>query len=280
MKRVESMARPYLGGLFLLVGLPAVAAMALAFTRYSGLEDPRFVGGANFARLGRDNLFHLAAGNTAAFVAIATPLRLFAATTAAILLGRRGAAAGAGRALVFLPSVMPDAAYALLWLWVLNPVYGPAAALLGVFGQGLLTDPWGTRIAISVMSALQVGEAFIIALAVRRSIPASLYDAAAADGASPWYALRRVTLPLMAPALVLLALREVVLAFGTSFVPAFLVTGGGPRYATTFIPLYMYRQAFGYFRFGYAAAISVAIFVLTAGVVYAQYRLARRWRLL
>lgn len=279
MKRVETMAWPYLAGIALLIGLPAVGALAIALTGYSGLEPPQFVGTDNFARLGRDNLLHSAFGNTLALLVIAAPLRLIAAAGAAILLARRSTGAATGRVLVFLPSVLPDAAYALLWLWILNPLYGPVALVLGSAGAGLLTDPWPTRVAVGVMLALQLGEAFVIALAVRRSIPGSLYEAASVDGASPWFTLRRVTLPLMAPALVLLGLREVIVAFGMSFVPAFIVTGGGPRYATTFLPLYLYRQAFGYFRFGYAAAISVAMFAFTAGVVYAQYRLARRWKL-
>lgn len=280
MKRAETMAWPYLFGLAVLVGLPAAAATVMAFTSYSPVETAAFVGASNFARLGRDGLLHAAVGNTAALLAIAAPLRLVAAAGAAILLSRRSVATAPGRVFAFLPSVLPDAAYALLWLWILNPLYGPAALFLGSLGAGLLTDPVTTRSAIALMLALQLGEAFVVALAVRRSISSTLYEAAAVDGASPWFTLRRVTIPLMVPALVLLGLRELVMAFGTSFVPAFIVTEGGPRYATTFVPLYLYRQAFGYFRFGYAAAISVAMFALTAAVVYAQYRLARRWKLI
>ena len=177
---------------------------------------------------------------------------------------------------------MPDVAYALLWLWILNPVYGPVAAALssaGLQSSGLLTDPWVTRIAIAVMSAFQIGEGLIVALAARRSLPPSIYEAAAVDGASPFFTLTRVTLPLMAPALAVLALRDVILSFQLNFVPALIITEGGPRLATTFVPLYVYRAAFTYFRFGYASALSVLLFAMTAAVVFVQYRLARRWRL-
>jgi multiple sugar transport system permease protein len=89
-----------------------------------------------------------------------------------------------------------------------------------------------------------------------------------------------VTLPLMTPLIALLALRDVILTFQANFVPALIVTDGGPRYATTYLPLFIYRSAFRYFRLGYASALSVSMFVITALVIFIQYRLARRWRLL
>jgi multiple sugar transport system permease protein len=84
----------------------------------------------------------------------------------------------------------------------------------------------------------------------------------------------------MAPVLGLLALRDVILSLQVNFVPALIVTEGGPRYATTYVPFYLYRSAFSYFRFGYASAMAVALFLFTAVIVYVQYRLARRYRLL
>ena len=82
----------------------------------------------------------------------------------------------------------------------------------------------------------------------------------------------------MAPVLALLALRDMILSLQLNFVPALIITEGGPRLATTFVPLYVYRSAFTYFRFDYASAMSLLLFAMTALVVYLQYRLARRWR--
>jgi multiple sugar transport system permease protein len=72
----------------------------------------------------------------------------------------------------------------------------------------------------------------------------------------------------------------VILSFQANFVPALLVTDGGPRYATTYLPVYAYRAAFRYFRLGYASAVMLSMFAITAIVIFVQYRLARRWRLL
>ncbi|HVF53417.1 MAG TPA: sugar ABC transporter permease [Actinomycetota bacterium] len=272
------MAVPYFIGLLLLVGIPAIAGLQLAFTEFSGLAAPRFSGLDNFTALARDDLFWRSALNSLVYAAIAVPLRLVVAGGIALLLFRRSFGVPSARAAAYLPSVIPDAAYALLWVWLLNPIYGPIAAT-GLW-SGILTDPGSTRLAIAFMGALQIGEAFVIALAARAAIPSQLYEAAAVDGARPWTALTRITLPMMAPVLALLAMRDIVLSLQLNFVPAFIVTEGGPRFATTYLPLYVYRSAFSYFKLGYASAMSVVMFVFTAAVVYVQYRLARRWRLI
>ena len=280
MKR-NALAWPYIGGLTLLVGLPAVAAVVLGFTEYSGIQPPTFNGLDNFERVFNDSFFWKAVLNSLIFIALAVPLRVLAAGGAALLLHRRSRAEAIGRPVAYLPSVMPDVAYALLWLWILNPVYGPLTAAftsLGLPSPDFLTGPWATRIGIALMSAFQIGEGLIVALAARRALPGSIYEAAEVDGASPFFTLTRVTLPLMAPVLALLALRDVILSFQLNFVPALIVTDGGPRLATTFVPLYVYRAAFTYFRLGYASAMSILLFVMTGLIVLVQYRLVRRWR--
>lgn len=279
-RRGGTLAAPYLAGLVILVALPTVAALFLAFTEFTGIQAPRFSGLDNLSRLVSDDAFWRSLGNSAIYVVLSVPLRLAIAIGFALLLYRPAPGIGAARAAVYVPSVVPDVAYAFLWLWLLNPIYGPIALALGSASPDLLTDPWGARIGMALMGAFQVGEAFVIALAARRMISPSLYEAAAVDGAGAWFTLTRVTLPLMAPVMALLALRDIILSLQVSFVPALIVTGGGPRYATTYLPLYVYRTAFTYFRFGYAAALSLSMFVLTALVVYVQYRLARRYRLI
>lgn len=281
--RSDVLAWPFLVGLTVLVALPALAAFALAFTEFSGLQAPRFVGFDNFVRLIGDDAFWRSLGNSLAYLGLSLPLRLGAALGLALLLERRRRGTAAARAAVYLPTVVPDVAYGLLWLWLLNPLFGPLPAIfeaIGLAAPEFLTEPWPARISVAVMSAFQIGEALVIALAARRAIPPQLYEAALVDGARPWFTLTRVTLPMMAPVIALLALRDVLLAFQTSFAPAFVVTEGGPRYATTFLPLYVYRTAFRYFRLGYASALTLTMFVMTALVVFVQYRLARRWRLL
>jgi multiple sugar transport system permease protein len=119
----------------------------------------------------------------------------------------------------------------------------------------------------------------VILLVVRRSLPDEAYELAAIEDATGWDVVRRITLPLMAPALVLLLLRDLILSLQLSFVPAFVVTDGGPPpYATTTLSLFVYRNAFEYLRYGYAAAATAVMLALTLAVVAVQWRLIRRLR--
>jgi multiple sugar transport system permease protein len=280
------LALPYLLGSSLLVLAPLALAVALAFTDYFGFRAPEFTGADNLVRLAGDRAFWNAVGVSVLVAAVVVPLRLFIAVGAALLLARRrGAATEVGRAAAYLPSVVPDAAWALLWLWILNPLYGPLPALLGALGvpdPGFLTALWGARLGLVLVMAFQVGEAFIVALAARAAIPARLHEAIEVEGGSAWFATTRVTLPLMAPVVLVLAVRDVVVVVQNAFVPALLVTGGGPVNATLTAPLLIYRRAFEYGELGYASTLSVTLLVLTgiaaALPLWLAARLAARQR--
>ena len=258
---------PYLAGSALLVLAPLALAVALAFTDYFGFVAPEFTGTDNLARVAADEVFWDALGVSAFVAVVVVPLRLLLAVGAALLLARRrGAVTAIGRAATYLPSVIPDAAWALLWLWLLNPLYGPLPALLGVFGvpdPGFLTTSWGARFGLALVMVFQVGEAFVVAMAARLAIPSHLHEAIATEGGSPWFAMTRVTLPLMAPIVLVLAVRDMVVVVQNAFVPALLVTDGGPVTATVTAPLLIYRRAFEYGELGYASTLSVTLLVLT-----------------
>ncbi len=280
--RLGLLAVPYGLGLVVLVALPLAATVGLAFTEYDLVRPARWVGLDNLVALGDDEVFWISIRNSLVYALVAVPLRLLGALGLALLLHRRRRGVGAERTASFLPTVLPDVAYALVWVWLLNPLYGPINLGLGALGlptPAWTTDPDAAMAGIIAMSLLQVGEGFLICLAIRQQLPDELYQVAAVEGAGPWQVLRRVTLPMMAPALVLLALRDTLFAFQATFVPALLVTGGGPPpHATTFLPLYVYRTGFEYLRYGYASAATLAMFVVTAVVVALQWRLVRRWR--
>lgn len=278
--RRSPLALPYLLGSLLLVVVPLGLALALAFTSYYGFRAPDFTGVENWVRLLRDEKFWDAVGVSALLALVVVPLRMALAVGAALLLARRrGVGTAVGRVAAYMPSVIPEAAWALLWLWILNPLYGPLPALLdalGVPSPGFLTEPWGARAGLALVMAFQVGEAFVVALAARAAIPGRLHEALAVEGASSWFATRRLTLPLMAPLVLVLAVRDVVVVVQNAFVPALLVTEGGPANATTTAPLHLYVRAFEYGELGYASTLSVTLLVLTAGAVALPLWLAAR----
>jgi len=288
-RELALMLAPFLVGLTALIAAPAAVTLALSLTEYDLIRPARWVGLGNFRELVEDDVFRTALVNSLVFAAIAVPLRVLAALGLALLLHRRAAGVGPARAAALLPTVVPDVAYGLIWLWLFNPLYGPINLLLRTGGEdGLtifgrlppqwLTDPNDARAAIVLMSLFTIGEGVVLLLVARQSVPGELYELAAVEDATWWDVFRRVTLPLIAPVLILLFLRDWILSFQLNFVPALIVTDGGPPpYATTYLPLFVYRTGFEYLRYGYAAAATLIMLGLTAIVVLLQLRIVRRW---
>jgi multiple sugar transport system permease protein len=284
------MLAPYVLGIVALVLIPFLVTIVMAFADYDLVRAPSWVGLDNFVELADDPIFRGALSNSLLFAVIAVPLRLVIALGLALLLHRRAAAVGTARTAAMLPYAVPEVAYGLLWLWLLNPLYGPINQLLRVGGENgatvlgrtppqWLTDPVDARAAIILMSLFTIGETFVILLATRRALPGEVYELAAIEDATGWDVVRRVTLPLMAPVLVLLLLRDAILSLQISFVPALVVTDGGPPpYSTTYLSLFVYRNAFEYLRYGYAAAATAVMLLLTLAAVALQWRLVRRLR--
>ncbi|MDP9465920.1 MAG: sugar ABC transporter permease [Actinomycetota bacterium] len=273
----------------MLVVVPALVTAALSLAEWDLLQPARFVGLANFRELVGDDVFRIAVGNSLVFAAVSAPLRVLLALGLALLLHRRARAVGTARAAAVLPTAVPEIAYGLLWLWLLNPFYGPVNLLLRLGGEnGLtvlgrtppqwLTDPADARAAIVLMSLLTIGESFVVLLTARQSLPEEVYELAEVEDVTGWDVFRRVTLPMLWPVLALLVLRDTILSFSLSFIPALVVTGGGPPpYATTYLSLFVYRNAFEYLRYGYAAAATMVMLALTAAVVVVQWELIRRY---
>ncbi|HVF03744.1 MAG TPA: sugar ABC transporter permease [Frankiaceae bacterium] len=271
---------PYVLGATLLVVLPALASFAFAFTRFDGIGSPRWDGLDVFRDLFVSPEFHDSVRATAVVAAIAVPLRVVGAVAFALLLHRRSERlAASGRVAAFAPVVVPDAATALVWLWVVNPVYGPlgiAARALGFDAGPLLLDPWRARGVVIAISALALGEGFLVVLAARRELPSAVYDVARLEGAGAWQTFRRVTLPLLLPVLAFLVVRDTVASVQVPLVPTLVLTEGGPLNATKTLPVLVYEKGFAELRFGDAAAVAMLMFALALAVAAVQLLFLRR----
>jgi ABC-type sugar transport system permease subunit len=196
--QLDLMLAPYVIGLTLLVLAPLLITLALAFTQYDLFSLPRWHWIDNFRHFFVDRLFQRALYNSLWFALIAVPVRVTAALLLALLLNRPGRAYAATRAALYLPAIVPDVAYALAWLLVLNPGFGPlnlGLRAVGLPGWPCLQTPVTARASLIVMWIFQLGEGFILLLAARQTLSADLFESAALDGASRWQAFRRVTLP-------------------------------------------------------------------------------------
>jgi multiple sugar transport system permease protein len=278
--RISAFLLPYLLGTLFLIVLPAGLTFYIAFVRYDGVSSPVFVGWENFKFLYNEPLFKLALANSMTFTAWAVPLRILGALALALFYNRPLRGVGLYRAAIYLPTIIPDAAYGLTWTWVLNPLYGPLNASLRTLGLPAplwLADSAWALPAIILVSFLQIGEGFVILLAGLRHTPQVLYDSARVDGATRWQMFSAITLPRLAPWLALLTVRDVVLSFQSTFTPAYLMTRGGPYYSTFFTPLMIYETAFDRLLFGPAAAITLVVFMFTVFLVVLVYQFFEKW---
>ncbi|MCA9984957.1 MAG: sugar ABC transporter permease, partial [Anaerolineales bacterium] len=273
---------PYLLGIICLIIVPAIASLALAFFAYDGLTPPRFVGNLNFILAYTDELFNLSVQNSLSLILLPVPLRVFGAFLLARLYQRGGRWLNWLRATIYLPTVIPTAAYALAWLWIFNPLFGPLNLLLravGLFPPNWFIDPLWARPALVLMSLWQVGEGFLVSLAALQDLPDEIEDAARIDGAGSWGLFWQIALPLMAPILLLLMFRDAILTFQESFTTILLTTDGGPYYATYTLPMFVYEQGYDLQAFGTASAALWVVYGLTGAIVIALWVIARQWQI-
>jgi multiple sugar transport system permease protein len=271
---------PFLAGSLVLVALPAIASLAYSLFHYDGLSPPEFAGFDNIAAILRDPVFRGAVRSSLIIAGLAIPLRLAGALGLALLLHRKERLSSAGRVAAYVPVSTPEVATALVWLWIVNPVFGPvgvAAGALGFDAGPLLLDPLGARLTIVALAAFALGEGFLVLLAARRELPDTVYEAARLEGAGGSAIFRRVTLPLLTPALSVLLVRDIALSLQATMVPTILLTRGGPDGATTTLPLLIYEEGFSALRFGDAAAIALILAASTAVLAALQFRLLRRF---
>jgi len=265
---------PYLLGTLLLIGVPALLTFALAFFQYDALSAPQWVGLWNFQDIFGDPLLWVALRNTLYFIFLAVPLQVLLALTLALLLNRRRRGTGLYRAAVYLPTVIPDVAFALIALWIFNPLYGPLNLILrglGLPAPEWLINPDTAKLVFMIMSLFQIGEAFVILLIGLQDIPPEVTAAAAADGSSARQTLQYITLPLLLPWIALITFRAVIVSFQWTFTPSLIMTGGDPYYATLFMPLIIYEEAFDRLRFGPGAAMMLIVMVMTLYFISTLY---------
>lgn len=276
---------PALGAIVLFFVLPLIAALFLSLTDFDiyALADPgnaRFVGFQNYLRLLQDPLFWKVLRNTLVFVVVGVPLTLAASLGGALLVHSKLARfRGLFRTIFFAPVVTTLVAVAVVFRYLYHPRYGlinQALGLIGVPPIDWLGDPAWATVAITLLAVWRsFGYGLVIYVVGLQAIPISLYEAAELDGAGPWRQLRDITLPLMVPTTLFVGVLTTVGLFQI-FAEPYVMTRGGPLYATTSITLLMYQQGFRWWNLGNAAAIAFVLFAMIIAATGLQVALRGR----
>ena len=262
--------------------IPAGASLLLSLTDFDlyAVADPadlRFMGARNYQALLNDPLFWTAVRNTAYFVIVGGPLSVCVSLLAALLVTASATRMMAlFRTIFFVPVVTSLVAVAVVWRYLYHTRFGLlnyALGLIGIAPHDWLGDP---RLAMPAIILLSVWKNFgfnmVILVAGLQSIPERLYEAARIDGAGPWATFWRVTLPMLAPTAVFVALMTLIGNFQL-FAEPYVMTQGGPAHSTLSLVLYMYEEGFRWWSFGYAAAIASVLFAIILTVTALA-----RWR--
>ncbi|HTX55140.1 MAG TPA: sugar ABC transporter permease [Candidatus Baltobacteraceae bacterium] len=270
---------PAMVGLGLFKLYPIMEGLRLSFYDVRPIARTQvFIGLANFIELVQDPVIVKAALNTVLFNAIVTPLQVILALGLAVLVNRQGRAVRVFRSVFFMPAVISLVVASIIWKLLYAPDNGVLNGVLiavGLPAQTFLTSQSQAMPSLIGMVVWKgVGYWMVILLAGLKDIPESVQEAAIVDGASPGRRFFAVTLPLLSPTLLFVVVADTVINF-LLFVPVYVMTQGGPSNATSLLMFEVYRNAFVYTRFGYAAAVSTALLFVIAIAVSLQMRFLR-----
>ncbi len=283
-KRRESVegylfAAPLLVGLVFFSVIPMIASLVISFCRYDIFTPPKFIGAANYTDLFHDPLFWQSLKVTAIYSVVGVPLGLTLGLAVAILMNQKLRGIAVFRTIYYLPAVVSGVAVSLLWVWIFDPSYGLGNVVLR--GLGLppsqwLSAPSTSLLSLIIMSLWGVGGGMVIYLAGLQSVPQHLHEAASLDGANVWQRFRHVTLPMLSPVIFYNLIMGIIGSFQV-FTQAFVMTNGGPVNSTLFYVLYLFRQAFNYYRMGYASAMAWVLFAIILLLTLLVFRSSAMW---
>ena len=261
--------------------LPIAWSLLLSFQK-SDLLTPStpWVGTKNYRTLLHDPTFALSVRHTIVYTALFVPATMLVGVFIAVALNRRIRGISIYRTAAYVTMAVSTINEAIIFMWLFEPSFGVVNRSLGwvgISGQQWLSNPDQALYVIVAMTVWGwTGFAVVVYLAALQGVPQDLYDAAAIDGAKPFAVFRTITLPLLSPASLFLAIWLSISALQL-FDEVYLTTRGGPLHATTVIVYYLWDQAFNQFDAGYAAALAYALFMVTLIITYLQFRLGDRY---
>lgn len=271
---------PYIIGLLLFWVGPVIASFFISFTDWELVGKPIWVGFENYKNLFNDKLFIKSLVNTAYYTILSVPLKMVLSLLLAVAMNQKLKGIVFFRTAFFLPHISSMVAIALLWKWIYNSEYGLLNYLIGLIGlspQNWLGNPKLAMPALVLMSVWKgLGYDMMIWLAALQGIPEDLYEAARIDGATRWQQFKNITIPLLSPTTFMLLILGIIGSFKV-FEQSYVMTSGGPAYATHTLVLYIYSNAFEWLRMGYASAMAYILAIIIFIVTVIQLKAQKKW---
>jgi ABC-type sugar transport systems, permease components len=258
---------------------PLIYSIRVSFQTGMGQRAAWSLG--NFARLASDRFFLDALGHTLVYALVALTFEFLLGLGLAVLLNEKLRGRNFFRALLLVPMMLPPVVVGVVWRLMLNPNFGAVNGTLKGAGVNTSALTWTASPKLALASVIMVDIwqwtpfMFLVLLAGLQAIPQEPYEAAVIDGSSRWQTFRHITLPLLKPA-ILIALLLRTMDLLRVFDQIFILTEGGPGFATETISLYIYRTAFRFSDFGYAAAMSFVLLILTNIISLLYIRLLQK----
>jgi multiple sugar transport system permease protein len=275
-------ALPWLLGLLMFWIYPIFASAYYSFTEFNGVQDAKWIGFENYIRLFTDDGdFWNAVYNTIFFAGTSIPLAIITSFALAMLLNAKIRFQVVYRTIYFLPTLVPEVALALVWVYLFTPVTGLINLpfnWLGMRGPCWLACERWSRQTIVLLALWIIGQQVVLYLAGLQDVPQDLYDAADVDGAGFWRKFRNVTLPMMTPVVFFHLVTSVIGALQFFTIPYIMVGAtGGPGQSLLFYSIYLYKQAFQFFNMGYASAMAWLLFMVALLITLLIFRSAKLW---
>jgi multiple sugar transport system permease protein len=276
---------PWILGFLALQVYPILYSLYLSLTEYSGFGAAALIGFKNFREIFADPLFRVSIGNTLFYTFWAVPVGIVVAIILALAMNQKVKEVAVYRAILYLPSILP--AFALVFVWILftNPQFGMFNMVFNALGLPFIDwigDARFTKPSLVILAQYGAGGPALIFLATLRSIPKELYESAEIDGAGVFRKFFSITLPMITP--IILYQMIMGLSGGLNiFTQGYLLTGGaragqvGPSNSLLFYVIYIYKNAFMYSRMGYAASLSVVLFLISVFIAFIVFRWGRNW---
>lgn len=276
------MVAPLVAGLIIFYFYPFVQSIYMSFTKTGAFNRSTWNGITNYVELIGDETFWQSLKNTLVYVIMTVPVGILLSIVMAGLLNSKIKGTSFYRTVYFLPSVTMAAAISLVWRWIYNGDYGLLNVILGFLGiKGVswLTNPNTVMIAIGIVGIwCSCGYNTIILLAGLQGISSNYYEAAAIDGAGPWYVFWKITFPLLSPTIFFVMVTSLINGLKTFDMVYMMVPTSSPVYkeAQTVV-MYFYRNAFEYGDKGYASSIAVVMFALIMLITVFQMKFQKKW---